>query len=72
MMDPEFRLFLEQLAIDTAIEPYAFSHFIRANLDWLRPYFAASDEPHDTDPRVENCQAIWLRMQFKQHERRFA
>jgi hypothetical protein len=63
-MDPSLQLFLLKLSVDTAIVPFDFHNFLVDNLDWLRPCFAVSAEP-DTDPRVENVQAIWLRQQFK-------
>lgn len=66
-MDPALRLFLLKLSINTFVDPFKFANWIRDNLDWLRPCFVESDEP-DSDARVENCQAVWLRFQFKERQ----
>lgn len=68
-MDEALALFLLQLSIATFVNPYDFAEWIRANLDWLRPHFAQSDEPKNSDPRVENVQAVWLRAQFVERRR---
>lgn len=62
---PEMLTLKLQLSIDTHIDPYEFADWIRANLNDLREQFDHCDEPTDTDRRVENCQGIWLRSQFK-------
>ena len=61
---PEMLALKLQLSIDTHIDPFEFANWMVSNLDWLRAHFVHSDEP-DTDKRVENCEAIWLRIQFK-------
>lgn len=65
-MEPGLRLFRWELEAETHIDVVEFADWIRNNLHWLRDGFSDSDEPHDTDAQVENCQGIWLRMQFKQ------
>lgn len=55
--DPRFRLFLLELSNATHIDALMLAEWIRANLDWLRPDFAASNEPDDQV-------GAWTRMQF--------
>jgi hypothetical protein len=64
-LDPTYRLFLLQLSSDTQVDICELADWIRANLNDLRERFNECDEPTDTDCRVENCQGIWLRVQFK-------
>jgi hypothetical protein len=64
-MDPALQLFILQLSIDCLVDQCAFIRWADANRDALTEGMLESGEPIDTDPRVENCVAIYVLQQFK-------